>query len=109
MSDTLETAQAVSSAIASARETVGRLTTENAAQAIEIARLRRENFRHRRNGLKRLAADLRKPETLEELAALRLERAAVDRIIEGDSLPGWERPQHWFDADRSGFSDEVSL
>jgi hypothetical protein len=79
----LETAKAVDNAIKSARETIARLTIENAIQAREIDRLTRENARHRRNGLLRLMADLRKPETLEDIARERMERSQVERILDG--------------------------
>lgn len=45
-----------------------------------------------------------------DIAAERLERAAIDRIIEGDSLPGWERPRDWFEETlRRGCTDEAPL
>lgn len=57
------------------------------------------------SGFARLLRDINSQETLTDLAALRLEKSEVDAIIEGESLPGWERPPHWFEADRSGFSE----
>jgi hypothetical protein len=97
---TLEIAQAVHNAVRSSLETVTRLTAENAAQAVEIDRLRRENYRHRRQGLLRLAADLRQPEPL-YVAALRAKRE------EGTSLPGHTLGRDWFEnACRNGCTDE---
>jgi hypothetical protein len=101
---TLEIAAAVENANRSSRETIERLSRENAAQAIELERLRTENARHRRNGLLRLAADLRKPETLLDAAALSLARRSAAR-----DLPGYERPRHWFEGNANGFSDEGSI
>jgi hypothetical protein len=105
---TLEIAQAVHTAMLAARETISRLTIEKAVQAVEIDRLRRENFRHRRQGLLRLAADLRKSETLLDVAARRMD-GEVNSILDGESLPGWERGRDWFDtAVRNGCTDEQS-
>jgi len=50
-----------------------------------------------------LMDDLRKPETLEDVAALCMGASAVDRIIEGVSLPGWEEPRdHIAEGERRG-------
>lgn len=58
-------------------------------------------------GFVKLARDIRSQETLTDLAAIRMDSREVDAIIEGESLPGWERPRDWFDtADRGGFTDE---
>jgi hypothetical protein len=84
-----------------ALETVEQLRAENAAQADEITRLRAESARHRRNGLLRLMADLRKPDTLVDAAALSLAQMSAAR-----GLPGHERPLDWFeDAVRRGCTD----
>jgi len=97
---TIEIAAAVRDATRASMETISRLTAEN-------DRLQLENARHRRNGMLRLMADLRKPETLIDVATLCMERQEVDRIIEGVSLPGWERPRdHIAEGERRGWTDE---
>lgn len=57
----------------------------------------------------KFVSELQKTKTLTDLASIRMQNREVDAIIEGESLPGWERPRDWFDtADRSGFTDERS-
>lgn len=58
-------------------------------------------------GFAKLLRDIRSQETLTDLAALRMEsNREADRIIEGVSLPGWERPRdEWDEAARRGFTD----
>lgn len=57
-------------------------------------------------GFARLWRDINSPETLLDVAARRIEREEVDAIIEGESLPGWERPRdEWAEAARRGYTD----
>lgn len=57
-------------------------------------------------GFAKLWRDINSPETLLDVAALRMERQEVDAIIEGVSLPGWDRPRdEWEEAARRGYTD----
>jgi hypothetical protein len=57
-------------------------------------------------GFKRLWRDIHSSETLVDVAARRIERQEVNRIIDGVSLPGWERPRdEWEEAARRGYTD----
>lgn len=56
-------------------------------------------------GFAKLWRDINSQETLTDLAALRLD-TEVDQIIEGVSLPGWDRPRdEWEEAARRGYTD----
>jgi hypothetical protein len=57
-------------------------------------------------GFAKLWRDIHSPETLLDVAARRLEREEVNRILDGETLPGHERAPHWFDSNTNGFSDE---
>jgi hypothetical protein len=51
----------------------------------------------------RLLRDINSSETLLDLVALRLRRAS------GVTIPGYEKPKHWFDSNTNGFADEAPL
>lgn len=57
-------------------------------------------------GFAKLWRDIHSPETLLDVAARRLEREEVNRILDGETLPGHKRAPHWFDSNTNGFSDE---
>lgn len=57
-------------------------------------------------GFAKLWRDIHSPETLLDVAARRLDRQEVNRILDGETLPGHERAPHWFDSNTNGFSDE---
>jgi len=62
-----------------------------------------ELFLIAKEGFARLMRDINSTETMLDLVALRLKKAVA---AESMSLPGHERPRHWFESNTNGFADD---